>query len=77
MFAVVKPILEAVLDHRCEEEFLRAMAAGSDQPALLFANNREIVQRINRHSGLLWKAENVAKYLSTRGDTEKKISETS
>jgi predicted nucleotidyltransferase component of viral defense system len=70
MFAVVKPLLETVLDHRREEKFLKAMATGSYQPELLFANNREIVQRINRHPALLWKAENVAKYLSTRGNTD-------
>ncbi len=77
ILAVVKPILETVLDHRREEEFLKAMAAGSYQPELLFANTQEIVQRINRHPALLWKAENVAKYLSARGGAGKKISEPS
>jgi hypothetical protein len=70
MLAVVAPLLEPVLDHQREKGFLEAMAAGSYQPELLFPNNRDIVQRINRHPALLWKAENVAKYLSTRGDTE-------
>jgi hypothetical protein len=70
MVAAVKPLLEPVLDHQREEGFLRAMATGSYQPELLFPNNRDIVQRINRHPALLWKAENAAKYLSTRGDSE-------
>jgi hypothetical protein len=66
MLAVVAPLLERVLDHQRERGFLEAMAAGSYQPELLFPNGRDIVQRISRHPALLWKAENVAKYLSTR-----------
>ncbi|HEX2713961.1 MAG TPA: nucleotidyl transferase AbiEii/AbiGii toxin family protein, partial [Candidatus Acidoferrales bacterium] len=36
MFAVVKPILDGVLDHRREASFLEAMATGKYQPELLF-----------------------------------------
>ena len=70
MLAVVTPVLEPVLDHQREKGFLEAMATGSYQPELLFPNNPEIGQRINRHPALLWKAENVAKYLSTRRDSK-------
>jgi len=70
MLAVVTPVLEPVLDHQREKGFLEAMATGSYQPELLFPNNPDIVQRINRHPALLWKAENVAKYLSTRRDSK-------
>ena len=64
MFAVAKPILEDVLDHSRETDFLDAMAAGKYQPELLFPQNDNIVNRIRRHPGLLWKAENVRQHLS-------------
>jgi predicted nucleotidyltransferase component of viral defense system len=64
MFAVAKPILEGVLDHRREASFLEAMAAGKYQPELLFPKDDGIVNRIRRHPALLWKAENVRQYLS-------------
>jgi predicted nucleotidyltransferase component of viral defense system len=59
MFAVAKPILEGVLDHGREANFLAAMAAGKYQPELLFPKDAGIVDRIRRHPALLWKAENV------------------
>ena len=64
MFAVAKPILEGVLDHRREANFLEAMAAGKYQPELLFPKDAGIVDRIRRHPALLWKSENVRQYLS-------------
>lgn len=64
MFAIAKPILEGVLDHRREANFLEAMAAGKYQPELLFPKDAPIVGRISNHPALLWKAENVRQYLS-------------
>lgn len=64
MFAVAKPILEGVLDHRTEANFLEAMASGKYQPELLFPKDTGIVDRVRRHPALLWKAENVRQYLS-------------
>ena len=49
MFAVAKPILEGVLDHRREANFLDAMAAGQYQPELLFPKDDGMVNRIRRH----------------------------
>jgi hypothetical protein len=66
MFAIAKPILEGVLDHTREHDFLEAMAAGKYQAELLFPTQPEIVERIRQHPALLWKAENVARYLSGR-----------
>ncbi len=64
MFAVVKPILESILDHSREYSFLEAIAVGKYQPELLFPKQVDIVDRIRRHPALLWKAENVRQYLS-------------
>jgi predicted nucleotidyltransferase component of viral defense system len=64
MFAVAKPILEGVLDHKQENNFLEAMAAGKYQPELLFPKDAGIVNRIRSHPALLWKVENVRQYLS-------------
>src|SRR6266436_7652321 len=64
MFAVAKPILDGVLDHRREASFLEAMATGKYQPELLFPQDDAIVGRIRSHPALLWKAENVRQYLS-------------
>jgi predicted nucleotidyltransferase component of viral defense system len=64
MFAVAKPIVEGVLDHHREANFLEAMATGKYQPELLFPKDDGIVNRIRRHPALLWKAENVRQYLS-------------
>jgi predicted nucleotidyltransferase component of viral defense system len=66
MFAVAKPILESVLDHRREASFLEAIAAGKYQPELLFPKDAGIVNRIRSHPALLWKAENVREYLSKK-----------
>ena len=66
MFLLAQPILEAVLDHSREAGFLEAMAAGRYLPELLFPSHPEIVERIRRHPALLWKSENVARYLSGR-----------
>lgn len=49
MFAVAKPILEGVLDHGREGNFLEAMAAGKYQPELLFPKDTAIVSRIRNH----------------------------
>jgi len=72
MFAVAKPILEGVLDHRREANFLEAIAAGKYQPELLFPKDTGIVDRIRRHPALLWKAENVRQYLSKQKLPSKK-----
>ena len=64
MFTVAKPILEVVLDHPREANFLEAMAAGKYQPELLFPKDAGIVNRIRSHPALLWKTENVRLYLS-------------
>ena len=64
MFAVAKPILKGVLDHRREANFLESIAAGKYQPELLFPKNDAIVNRIRHHPALLWKAENVRQHLS-------------
>lgn len=64
MFAVAKPILEGVLDHGREGNFLEAMATGKYQPELLFSKDAAIVSRIRNHPALIWKAENVRLYLS-------------
>jgi predicted nucleotidyltransferase component of viral defense system len=66
MFDIARPILQPVLDHHREAGFLEAMAAGKYQPELLFPSHPEIVDRIRRHPALLWKSENVARYLSGR-----------
>jgi predicted nucleotidyltransferase component of viral defense system len=66
MLDIARPILEPVLDHHREAGFLEAMAAGTYQPELLFPRHPEIVDRIRRHPALLWKSENVARYLSRR-----------
>lgn len=64
MFAVAKLVLEGVLDHGREGNFLEAVAAGKYQPELLFPQNAAILSRIRNHPALLWKAENVRQYLS-------------
>jgi len=64
MFATAKPILEGVLDHGRERNFLEGMAVGKYQPELLFPKHAAIVDRIRSHPALLWKAENVRQYLS-------------
>jgi predicted nucleotidyltransferase component of viral defense system len=66
MFAVAKPLLLGVLDHNRESGFLEQMAAGKYAPELLFPEHPDIVERIRRHPALLWKAKNVADYLSRR-----------
>ncbi len=64
MLAAVTPLLAALLDHKREEPYLAAMAAGNYRPELLFPNNPEIVERIRLHPALLWKARNVAEFLA-------------
>jgi predicted nucleotidyltransferase component of viral defense system len=66
MFAVAKPILERMLDHRHEDKFLEAMATGKYQPELLFPRRPDVVERIRRHPALVWKAENVARYVARK-----------
>lgn len=53
MFAVAQPILEGVLDHRREVNFLEAMAAGKYQPEFLFPKDAAIAGRIRNHPALL------------------------
>ena len=66
MLTAVRPLLSAVLDHKREEPFLEAIAAGEYHPELLFPENPEVVRRIERHPALLWKVENVSTYLADR-----------
>lgn len=66
MFTVAKPILEGVLDHRREENFLKAMAVGKYQPELLFPKDAAIVDRIRTHPALQWKAESVRQHLAKK-----------
>lgn len=64
MFASAEPILQNVLDHSRENAFLQQMATGQYAPELLFPEHPDIVERIRAHPALLWKATNVAAYLS-------------
>ena len=64
MLAVTKPLLESVLDHGRETAYLAAIAEGRYQPELLFPEQPEIVERIRQHPALIWKADNVARYLT-------------
>jgi predicted nucleotidyltransferase component of viral defense system len=66
MMAAVKPLLVAALAHKKEKPYLDAMAAGRYEPQLLFAEYPQVAARIARHPALLWKAQNVAEYLSRR-----------
>jgi hypothetical protein len=62
MLTGARPLLEGVLDHKREEGYLAAVAAGKYEPELLFPENMEIAERIRLHPALLWKAQNVAEY---------------
>lgn len=64
MLKFVRPVLAEILDHERETAFLDAMATGQYKPELLFPRRRDIVERIRHHPAVLWKAENVAKYLA-------------
>ncbi len=64
MLSAVSPLLKTVLDHERESSYLAAIASGKYQPELLFPKHPEIVERIRQHPALLWKAANVAEYLS-------------
>ena len=59
MIKAAFPLLETVLDHTRDADYLEAMGGGSYQPELLFPKRPEIVNRIRQHPALLWKAENV------------------
>src|SRR5437763_15355615 len=48
MFAIAKPLLEGVLDHRRQANFLEALAAGKYQPELLFPQDDGLVSRIRQ-----------------------------
>lgn len=63
MLAAAKPLLENVLDHGREADYLAAIAEGRYQPELLFPEEPEIVERIRQHPALIWKADNVARHL--------------
>lgn len=64
MLSAATPLLTAVLDHKREQPYLAAMATGNYRPELLFPNNPDIVERIRMHPALLWKAQNVAEFLT-------------
>ena len=64
MLSAASPLLKTVLDHERESSYLGAMASGKYQPELLFPKQPEIFERIHQHPALLWKAANVAEYLS-------------
>jgi predicted nucleotidyltransferase component of viral defense system len=64
MLPAVSPLLKTVLDHDRESTYLAAIVSGKYQPELLFPKQPEIVERIRQHPALLWKAANVAEYLS-------------
>lgn len=66
MMAAVAPLLVAALAHKKEKPYLDAMAAGRYEPQLLFPEYPQVATRIARHPALLWKAQNVAEYLSRR-----------
>lgn len=66
MFKSVRPLLAKILDRKREEPFLDAMAAGHFIPGLLFRSRPEIAERVENHPALLWKAENVARYISRK-----------
>lgn len=66
MVTAVQPLLKAALDHEREKPYLDALAVGRYQPELLFAEYPEVAARVARHPALLWKAQNVAEYLSRR-----------
>jgi len=63
MLAATRPLIESVLDHDRDAAYLAAMGEGKYLPELLFPKQPEIVERIRRHPALLWKADNVARYL--------------
>jgi predicted nucleotidyltransferase component of viral defense system len=65
MLKAVSPLLATVLDHPREAAYLEAMAAGHYRPDLLFPDQPEILERIRQHPALLWKADNVARHLSS------------
>ena len=64
MVAAARPFLEGGLDHKREEPYLAALAAGRYQPELLFPQHTEIAERIKLHPAVLWKAQNVAEHLA-------------
>ena len=66
MVDAIMPLLAPVLDYQKEKAYLDAMAVGRYQPDLLFAEFPQIVERLARHPALLWKASNVADYLSRK-----------
>ena len=64
MLAGSTPLLAGVLDHTREKSYLESIATGKYQPELLFPNHPAIVRRIRIHTALLWKVQNVTRYLS-------------
>jgi hypothetical protein len=64
MLVATKPLLESVLDHNREAAYLAAIAEGEYRPELLFPQKTDIAARIREHPALIWKAENVARYLN-------------
>ena len=64
MLTATAPLLKRVLDHHREAAYLAAIAEGKYQPELLFPEQPTIAAKIRSHPALVWKAENVARYLA-------------
>ncbi len=58
---VLKPLV--MLDD-VEREYIDRVHAGKLSPELLFPDDDELANRLRRHPALLWKIENVKRYLS-------------
>jgi predicted nucleotidyltransferase component of viral defense system len=64
MLTATAPLLKSVLDHHREAAYLAAMAEGKYQPELLFPEHPAIAAKVRAHPALVWKAENVVRYLA-------------
>jgi len=60
-WSVMEPLV--TLDE-AEREYVDRVHAGELSPALLFPDDEELADRLLRHPVLLWKVENVRRYLS-------------
>ena len=60
-WSVMEPLV--TLDD-AEREYVDRVHAGELSPALLFPDDEELADRLLRHPVLLWKIENVRRYLS-------------
>ena len=68
MLDAVRPLVAEILTGtEAEREFLNQLLdTGVYRPALLFSGPPELVQRLERHPALLWKALNVREFRSSR-----------